>query len=88
MNLKRIIDRYFRRFFVDCAFLSSLELGVEEKHKPVIEKTYQVFRNRENLISLQNRAIVKIYGEKTLTFEILLPFRPKICIMSTSSFLF
>ncbi len=38
---------YSRRFFADRASLLSLDLGIEEKYKPVIEKHIKFFKNKE-----------------------------------------
>ncbi len=38
---------YSRRFFADRASLLSLDLGIEEKYKPVIEKHIKFFANKE-----------------------------------------
>ena len=38
---------YSRRFFADRASLLSVELGIEEKYKPVIEKHIKFFANKE-----------------------------------------
>ena len=39
--------RYSRRFFADRASLLSVDLGIEEKYKPVIEKHIKFFANKE-----------------------------------------
>lgn len=38
---------YSRRFFADRASLLSVDLGIEEKYKPVIEKHIKFFANKE-----------------------------------------
>ena len=38
---------YSRRFFADRASLLSLDLGIKEKYKPVIEKHIKFFKNKE-----------------------------------------
>lgn len=72
---------YSKRFFADRASLLSVDLGVEEKHKPVIEKHIKFFANKERTQRFYDLEIENFNEE-----NILVGMLASICHTRTCSF--
>lgn len=58
---------YSKRFYADRASLLSLDLGIEEKYKPIIEKHIKFFGNKERLQRFYDLEIENFNEENILT---------------------
>ena len=72
---------YSRRFFADRASLLSVDLGIEEKYKPVIEKHIKFFANKERTRRFYDLEIENFNEE-----NILVGLLSAVCKARTSSF--
>lgn len=72
---------YSRRFFADRASLLSVDLGIEEKYKPVIEKHIKFFANKERTQRFYNLEIENFNEE-----NILVGLLSAVCKARTCSF--
>lgn len=57
---------YSKRFFADRASLLSIDLGIEEKYKPIIEKHIRFFANKERMQRFYNLEIENFNEENIL----------------------
>ena len=58
---------YSKRFYADRASLLSVDLGIEEKYKPIIEKYIKFFGNKERLQRFYDLEIENFNEENILT---------------------
>lgn len=58
---------YSKRFYADRASLLSVDLGIEEKYKPIIEKHIKFFGNKERLQRFYDLEIENFNEENILT---------------------
>ena len=72
---------YSKRFFADRASLLSLDLGIEEKYKPIIEKHIKFFANKERTQRFYDLEIENFNEE-----NILVGMLASICRTKTCSF--
>lgn len=72
---------YSRRFFADRASLLSVDLGIEEKYKPVIEKHIKFFANKERTQRFYDLEIENFNEE-----NILVGLLSAVCKVRTCSF--
>ena len=72
---------YSKRFFADRASLLSVDLGIEEKYKPIIEKHIKFFANKERTQRFYDLEI-ETFNEE----NILVGMLASICRMRTCSF--
>ena len=72
---------YSKRFFADRASLLSVDLGIEEKYKPIIEKHIKFFANKERTQRFYDLEIENFNEE-----NILVGFLSAICKTRTCTF--
>ena len=58
---------YSKRFFADRASLLSVDLGIDEKHKPIIEKHIKFFANKERTQRFYDLEIENFNEENIIT---------------------
>ena len=62
-----------KRFFADRASLLSVDLGIDEKYKPIIEKHIKFFANKERTQRFYDLEIEN-FNEENIITGLLLPF--------------
>ena len=70
---------YSKRFFADRASLLSLDLGIEEKYKPIIEKHIKFFANKERTQRFYDLEIENFNEENILVGMLASICRTRIC---------